>query len=334
MTTKETKVRLPLELHGWLMSQAESQDISLTKYIIQVLEDHKTIPNSVETIPTDFEKRFATLESRLEKLESDSKSNTWKPEFTLGQRVTRQYSRLYGLLGLSPSIGQKSQDGKVQYYYYPTLGVVTKTIRTKTPNLVFQVLEVFDPLTKEIETWTDEAGNTLFMDCDDNWQLQEVAPPSFGDSFGDTLAYEAPMTEVQLTPVEPNNSGDNSIPNSGDTSDAMSLLVSTDEVLSTTEPNLESVGDNSGDSSGDTDNQTLTTEDLLTRFKSNLKWEGGFNILKTNLPKVGMKKLKAGWTVQYDPDGLTWIPTDEKAREYWIVFQPSPQVPPDLSPVV
>jgi hypothetical protein len=236
MTTKETKLRLPLELHGWLMLQAESQGISLTKYIIQVLEDHKNIPTTIPTsTPTDFEKRLATLESRLEKLESDNKSNTWQP---------------------------------------------TTETHTTHSEVISPVEEVNIAQNPEPEPNTDASSLIVDAAQEPEQLLQE--------------------SEAIAEVIEPTTSGDNNIPNLGDT-----------------------------------EGLTLTTEELLERFKRVIKNKGTINTVRSNLSKVKMKKLREeNWTAQHDPDGLTWIPTDEKARDFWIVFKPSPQVSPDLSPVV
>lgn len=60
-----------------------------------------------------------------------------------------------------------------------------------------------------------------------------------------------------------------------------------------------------------------STEDLLARFATKLNNPGQINTLKGNLESVGLPKLGKGWTVQHDPDGITWLPEDE-SRKYWV----------------
>jgi len=63
--------------------------------------------------------------------------------------------------------------------------------------------------------------------------------------------------------------------------------------------------------------QLLTKEELVERLRPQLPSKGMVNTIRINLGTAKMKTLEDGFTAKYDPESLTWVPTDE-TREHWV----------------
>lgn len=302
MNTKETKLRIEPALDEWLASQAAIAGMAKTKYIIQLLAtqrlasqhtDPKLSPKVSPESPADASlyAEVAALKLRVAKLEQTIPNTTLPipksiPSFEKGQVITGQQSKLYNLLHNSKEVHQ--HHNKLHYYLSNKLGIIFYQYGESKAGAVKYGIAYCFP------------GEQVVLDAEGKF---------FTTAFTGELGW---FTESELAAMAEAKSDVKPASNE----------IAIEDIGMTPTPTIKAVIEDKPNEavepSPSTETLTLDRAALVQRMA---KTPGEAKTFAATLTSVGGSNNKASnildWTSKHDPEGKSWLPTDE-TRQTWV----------------